>query len=77
MSYWNPRSTTCLSCLSSLMADIAEQDGEHILWCPNCGTLLTANKFDPISAQDWHTPKSAEKLDGSSRRYKITTPKEK
>lgn len=42
------------------MESIAEQDGEHVLWCKSCGTLLLANEFDPISHSDWRVPRLTE-----------------
>jgi len=74
-AHWDPDTLVCLGCNASEMKPVAEQDGEYVMWCPNCGTLLTANAFDPISASDWHTTTVANKIDGSSTRWRPRPPR--
>lgn len=59
MSHWDPYNINCKNC-DSRMISIAEQDGEYVCWCSKCGSLLTANKFDPISSSDWRVPVLSE-----------------
>lgn len=59
MSYWDPNNINCRNC-EYKMTQIAEQDGEWVHWCPSCGSILTANEFDPISSSDWRIPKLYE-----------------
>lgn len=56
MSHWDPNNIECKNCKNKQMINIVEQDGEWIHWCGDCGTILTANKFDPISSSDWRVP---------------------
>jgi transcription initiation factor TFIIIB Brf1 subunit/transcription initiation factor TFIIB len=56
MAWWNIGNVDCINC-KGRMSHKHEEKGEHIFWCKNCGTLLTANEFDPISMSDWHIPK--------------------
>jgi zona occludens toxin (predicted ATPase) len=71
MSHWNPNDVNCINCATQ-MTSIAEQDGEWVHWCPNCGSLLTADEFDPISNSDWRVPKLSEQnikhINSNSRR---------
>ena len=75
MGHWDPNNLTCRGCSGALMEDIAEMDGAHVMWCPACGTLLTADEFNPISASDWHTTTVANRIDGSSTRWLARLPK--
>ncbi|MGI0058148.1 MAG: hypothetical protein ACREBJ_00130 [Nitrosotalea sp.] len=59
MSHWDPNNVNCRNC-ETRMISLAEQDGEWVHWCPDCGTVLTANEFDPISSSDWRVPKLSE-----------------
>jgi len=38
------------------MEQIAEQDGDWVLWCSNCGTLLVANEFKYFHPENWRDP---------------------
>jgi hypothetical protein len=49
---WDPAAVSCRVCTTTLDS-IAEQDGEYVLWCPCCGTLLTANEFVSIKDENW------------------------
>lgn len=67
MSHWEPNNQICSNCeypklkqLSDLSPYFDDQDAELILWCPDCGSLLLANRFDPISLSDWRVPKLNE-----------------
>lgn len=55
MSRWDPNNICCKNCKTK-MDQTAEQDGEWALWCPSCGTILTANEFDDITDTDWKIP---------------------
>ena len=72
MSHWDPNTVKCINCEFANMFHLAEQDGEWAIWCPNCGTVLTANEFDPISSSDWRVPVLSElnliPLNSKSRR---------
>lgn len=71
MTHWDPNNLPCEGCRRCLMESIAEIDGEYVMWCPYCGTLLTANEFDPISASDWHPSEVVRSdLPLASRRYR-------
>jgi len=67
MSHWDPNNINCKNC-ENRMTSIAEQDGEHVHWCRNCGSILTANEFDPISSSDWRIPVLSE-LNAMSLNY--------
>lgn len=71
MSHWNPNDLNCRNC-ENKMTSIAEQDGEWIHWCSNCGTILIANEFNPISSSDGRVPILSEinatPLNSKSRR---------
>ncbi len=58
MSWFNYDKTECRNCTEPRMEFILERDrGEYIMWCRACGTLLKANKHDPISCTDYKVPR--------------------
>jgi ribosomal protein S27E len=60
MAHWNPDKVECRNCTEQMRHVCVQDNGEHVLWCPACGALLTANERGPISLSDWRVPRLNE-----------------
>jgi uncharacterized Zn finger protein len=67
-----PAVIKCINC-KDVMHDVCESEstGEYICWCDMCGTVLAANKNDPIGTDDYAVPHVTKEIDLPVRRLPV------